>query len=164
MIISGYQGIGKSSLVKNDFGKYIDLESSNFFVNGVRPDNWHEIYVNIAKHLSDQGYRVFISSHKVVRDCLNERGIKFITISPSIFLKDKWIEKLQARYNSTKSDKDYKALMNAKTCYEENIVDLQQEKYTLVLNGMDYRLDDLIEWTYGRNKWIRFNHPDYFED
>lgn len=36
MIIIGYQGIGKSTIVRNAKG-YIDLESSNFRYNGVRP-------------------------------------------------------------------------------------------------------------------------------
>lgn len=44
MIIIGYQGIGKSSVAKEDY-KYIDLESSNFWVDGNRPnDYWPKAY------------------------------------------------------------------------------------------------------------------------
>ena len=41
MIYVGYQGIGKSSIA----GKHncIDLESGNFWDNGVRADNWYKI-------------------------------------------------------------------------------------------------------------------------
>ena len=85
MIYVGYQGIGKSSISgKNNC---IDLESGNFWVDGKRIDDWYKIYVNIAEHLSNQGYKVFMSSHKVVREELNKRKIEFKVIMPSIFLK-----------------------------------------------------------------------------
>ena len=59
MIISGYQGIGKSSLAgKNNC---IDLESGNFWVDGKRADDWYKQYCQIANHLTEQGYRVFFS-------------------------------------------------------------------------------------------------------
>ena len=38
MIIVGYQWIGKSTLANNETG-VIDLESSNFFVDGKRDEN-----------------------------------------------------------------------------------------------------------------------------
>ena len=58
-IISGYQGIGKSTLSKAGNG-YIDLESGNFFADGYRADDWYVVYSQIAIHLAEQGYRVFI--------------------------------------------------------------------------------------------------------
>ena len=64
MIYSGYQGIGKSTLCKND-RRFIDLESSNFFIDGKRDENWYKVYANIAKDLSDSGFNVFIASHKI---------------------------------------------------------------------------------------------------
>ena len=67
MIIIGYQGIGKSTLAKNSL-KYIDLESGNFWINGERDEQWYKPYCNIANHLSAQGYTVFTSSHKEVRE------------------------------------------------------------------------------------------------
>ena len=71
MVIVGYQGIGKSTLAKNRNG-FIDLESSNFFVNGERSPDWYIPYCEIALDLSKQGYDVFVSSHKVVRDELKK--------------------------------------------------------------------------------------------
>ena len=53
MIISGYQGIGKSTLAKNS-NKYIDLESGNFWIDGERQENWYKIYCKIAAHLSNK--------------------------------------------------------------------------------------------------------------
>lgn len=142
MIYVGYQGIGKSSISgKNNC---IDLESGNFWVDSKRIDDWYKIYVNIAEHLSNQGYKVFMSSHKVVREELNKRKIEFKVIMPSIFLKEKWIDKLQKRYDKSNLEKDYKALMNAKECYEENIEDLLQENHIIQIQDINYDLKDLI--------------------
>ena len=143
MIYVGYQGIGKSSISgKNNC---IDLESGNFWVDGNRVNDWYKIYVNIAEHLSNQGYKVFMSSHKVVREELNKRRIEFKVIMPSIFLKEQWIKRLQQRYDKSHLEKDYKALMNAKECYEENIEDLLQENHIIQIQDINYDLSDLIK-------------------
>ena len=76
MIFVGYQGIGKSSISGNG---NIDLESGNFWVNLTRYCDWYKVYCNIAKSLSEQGYNVFLSSHKVVRDELKKKKIKLWT-------------------------------------------------------------------------------------
>ena len=140
MIYVGYQGVGKSSIAgKNNC---IDLESGNFWVDGIRPNDWYKIYVNIAEHLSNQGYKVFMSSHKMVREELNNRGIEFTVICPSLALKEQWIKRLQERFDRTKSIKDFKALKNAEEMYEENIRDLTSEKNTIVITTTNY---DLLE-------------------
>ena len=142
MIYVGYQGIGKSSISgKNNC---IDLESSNFWVDNKRVDSWYKIYVNVAEHLSNQGYKVFMSSHKNVREELNKRKIEFKVIMPSIFLKEQWIKRLQQRYDKSQLYKDYKALMNAKECYEENIEDLLQENHIIQIQDINYDLNNLI--------------------
>lgn len=142
MIYVGYQGIGKSSISgKNNC---IDLESGNFWIDGNRANDWYKIYVNIAEHLSNQGYKVFMSSHKVIREELTNRGIEFTTMCPSLKLKEQWIERLQQRYDKSQLEKDYKALMNAKTMYEENIKDLLQENYIIQIQDINYDLNDLI--------------------
>ena len=143
MIYVGYQGIGKSSIAgKNNC---IDLESGNFWVDDKRTDNWHKIYVNIAEHLSNQGYKVFLSSHKVVREELYNRGIEFTAICPSLKLKEQWINRLQERFDRTRSTKDFKALKNAEEKYEENIKDLASEKNTIIITDVNYDLSDLIK-------------------
>ena len=143
MIYVGYQGVGKSSIAgKNNC---IDLESGNFWVEGERPKDWYKFYCNIAQHLSNQGYNVFISSHKVVREELNRRNAKFKVICPSLDLATKWVERLQKRYDETHLLKDYKALMNAKVDYYDNISDLLSEKDVIIVNKLDYDLNDYIK-------------------
>lgn len=158
LILCGYQGIGKSSLCNRPFSlsepkNVIDLESSNFFTPGYeRPENWYIIYAQIAKDLTEQGYMVFTSSHKVFRNYLNEIGEKFITISPALELKDVWIQKLRTRYKGEPSAKNNKALLNAEQMYEENIKDLQAEKFALVLDHENYNLVESI------SRYLRDNH------
>lgn len=143
MIYVGYQGIGKSTAA-HTYLDFIDLESGNFWVDGVRPDDWYKYYANIADHLSKQRYSVFTASHKVFRDYLKEKGIEFTTVYPSLALKDAWIGRLQERYNRTGLDKDYKALKNAEAMYEENIKDMASEKNTLEITDINYNLRQLI--------------------
>lgn len=145
MIVIGYQGIGKSTLAGRD-NKFIDLESGNFWVDGKRADDWYKPYCQIAEHLSQQGYIVFTSSHEVVRKQLEGSSEVIAVVYPSIKLKDEWIAKLEARYRESGLEKDYKALMNAKDRYEENIRELGEyghdhQVHRLVLTEMKYDLE-----------------------
>ena len=127
MIIVGYQGIGKSSISNSDT-RCIDLESGNFFVGGKRPDDWYKYYVNIAKHLSKQGYTVLVSSHKVVRDELKATNAEDVAVCfPDINIKEQWIERLRDRYKRTGLDKDWRALLNAEQNYMSSILELYDE-------------------------------------
>lgn len=144
MIYVGYQGIGKSTLChKRD--KCIDLESGNFFADGYRHEDWYKVYANIAKHLSNQGKIVFTSSHKVLREYMNKMGIRFTVVFPSLELKEQWIAKLKQRADETHKLKDFKAWLNARERYRENIHDLSKERHKVIITTMDYSLEDVIE-------------------
>ena len=145
MIIIGYQGIGKSTLAK-DSRKYIDLESGNFWVNGERDEQWYKPYCNIANHLSAQGYTVFTSSHKEIREELKNSNEIVKIVFPALELKTDWLIRLTNRYNESMLEKDYKALINASLYYEDNINDLMNEPFDkIVINNIDYNLRELIE-------------------
>ena len=146
MIVVGYQGIGKSTLAGRDY-KYIDLESGNFWIDGERADDWYKPYCKIAEYLSAQGYIVFVSSHEVVRQYLVENSKELVVlVYPSIELKDVWIDKLEKRYIKSGLEKDYKALMNAKYSYVENIRELQESciEYKLEINKLSYDLESML--------------------
>lgn len=137
MIIIGYQGIGKSS-VSGAYNNCIDLESSNFWHECRRPDDWYIYYCKIAVDLSKQGFTVFTSSHEVVRNYL----LKFtdvtpiVCVFPSASLKDVWIERLRERYEKDTSMKNRKALENAMYRYEESINDMT------LCGHLYYEIDD----------------------
>ena len=135
-IVVGYQGIGKSTLANSGNGRYIDLESSNFFVDNDRASNWATIYVNIAESLANQGYIVFVSSHTEVRIVLRNCHCDVGLIFPDTLLKDAWILKLKNRYFETESQKDFKAWQNAKNLYESSIRDLMQRIIILEIRVM----------------------------
>lgn len=147
-IISGYQGIGKSTLSQNRSG-YIDLESGNFFVGGVRADDWYIPYCQIAIHLAEQGYRVFVSSHAVVREYLASlpKTVDLFVCFPSFSLRRAWVKKLEERYQASKKDKDYRAWKNAEDRYPENIKELHETKgfVPIVICDMNYSLSRLID-------------------
>lgn len=145
MIIVGYQGIGKSTLAgKNGC---IDLESSNFWVDGKRDEKWYIPYCQIAIHLSEQGYTVFVSSHEVVRKTLADLYYrKTWIVYPVLELRTEWLSKLLERYIQTKLEKDYKALMNATDRYDSNIVEMATDRLqSYGISHIDYSLSDIVE-------------------
>lgn len=143
MIIIGYQGIGKSSLAGTE--NCIDLESGNFWVDGERSDEWYKPYCNIANHLSEQGYTVFVSSHECVREELKNSKEKVNLVFPALELRDQWIERLWNRYCKTGLDKDYKAYANAKYRYVENIYELMHCGIPYyAIKDMKYSLRDIV--------------------
>ena len=146
-VIVGYQGIGKSTLAFHN-NRVIDLESSCFFVDGKRADNWYIPYCNIARCLCKQGYIVCVSSHKEVREELAKKpASNQVIVYPSLALKDKWIDKLRYRYEQCDSSKNFKALKNAEQCYEANISDLMEQNgfEHIVIRDMNYDLAILLK-------------------
>lgn len=145
MIVIGYQGIGKSTLA-NAETKCIDLESGNFWVDGKRADDWYKPYCQIANHLSEQGYTVFVSSHEVVRKELEKSKELVCIVYPAIELENAWVYKLAKRYAMTKLDKDRKAYLNAKDRYKDNITELMNSPFVLYeIEDMNYDLNDIIQ-------------------
>lgn len=144
MIVIGYQGIGKSTLSNKDL-RFVDLESGNFWISGVRACDWYVPYCNIAEHLSQQGYIVFVSSHDVVRSQLIKSSEQVICCVPDLSLKDLWIEKLKNRYETSNLDKDYKAYMNASDKFTENVKEIANSPFEVLwLNTIEYDLQKLV--------------------
>ena len=157
MIFIGYQGIGKSTFCKDRMDA-IDFESSNFKyqVNNhgtlsiTRDKYWFMPYTNIAKDLSNQGYSVFISSHKDVRlQLVNRKDV--VAIVPALNLRDKWVKKLKDRYetelaeHNPNAEKHKFAYLNAEDCYVENIQNIMNDiKNIIIIENIDYDLNQLI--------------------
>lgn len=153
-IISGYQGIGKSTLSHNHPLEVLDLESSNFFVDGIRHEDWYKVYGNIALDLALQGHVVLISSHKNVRDYIKDisdkedqlLSVHLFTCFPDYRLKYEWVDRLRSRYDRTKSPKDFKAYANAASSFDANIKNMYEQEgfFPIVIKDMNYDLACLI--------------------
>lgn len=162
MIITGYQGIGKSTLAKVS-DKIIDLESSCFWKydkydlkkegNKTRPDDWFVYYCQMAQYLSKQGYIVFVSCHPEVRKFLSIHSEeRFFAIFPSKSIKNDWLKRLKDRYDQSGSEKDLRALEHAEKFYDSDINQLWNEcqygeEYyddAQIINDVNYNLVDLV--------------------
>lgn len=158
MIITGYQGIGKSTLASKN-NKIIDLESSSFWKydeetkQKVRHNDWYVYYCQVAQHLSAQGYTVFVSCHQEVRDWLSKHNKeKFCAIFPSKDIKEDWLKRLEDRYNDSKSEKDLRAWEHAKNSFDSAIARLWYEcQYNVeyysnvaIIDDINYDLQELV--------------------
>lgn len=148
-IVIGYQGIGKSTCAKN-LSDCIDFESSLFKIDGDRDDNWYVIYCRQAVSLAKQGYTVFVSSHKDVRDELakydTEGKYVVVIIAPHYRLKDCWIAKLNRRYSDDPTDKNYIAWQASEARYDADILDLASDsRFSFIfIESMQYHFSSMI--------------------
>ncbi len=154
MIISAFQGVGKSTLAK-DNPLFIDLESSCF--DKANP-NWYLDYCRIAMDLDRQGYIVFVSAHKPVRDYLKQfEYLNYFMIMYAKPLKNYAVSKVKERYEQTQSLKDYNALKRAETSfdsiYDEILKDFDNGLKVCWITDEKYVLKDLIEAFVKLQQW-----------
>lgn len=118
-VISGFAGIGKSTLAKLHPEAFIDLDSSQFSWKDYNPntdkeaakgtfkernENFASDYVAaIQKCITEHPDKVIlISQHQPVRDELVKKGIKFALAFPAIEEKEEFIRRYQSRGNNDK--------------------------------------------------------------
>lgn len=124
MIIFGYPGVGKSTLGGTD--KFIDLDSSNFWVDGFRNLNWYKEISKIAISISEQGFNVLLPTHQLVRDEVISHTKDVLCVFPSMNLKDMWVQKLKDRYEQHKSAKNFKAYEYAESKYIQSVLEMER--------------------------------------
>ncbi len=150
LIVIGYPGIGKSTVVKSSHIKIIDFESSLFYINDIRQPDWYKIYAKQATELARQGYMVLVSAHKEVRDELAKYipngNFDIVTIAPAYNLEKEWIRKLRDRYEADSTPKNFAAYTNAIEHYRENITDMASDtRFShIFINSMDYKLGKIL--------------------
>lgn len=91
MIICGFPGTGKSTMAR--FSRWVDLESTPF-----EHDWWR--YAKVAKHMSDNGYTVMISTHEELLGCFEQMEVPYTVIVPHICDKNIYIERYKKRGNT----------------------------------------------------------------
>lgn len=154
LIIVGYPGVGKSSYSSSVY-RTIDLESSNFMIDGERDNNWYKVYCNIAISLAKQGYIVFVSSHWQVVErlagyCLDEKYVVAI-VAPHEDLSTMWIEKLHNRYlEDQNNEKNRRAYEHAKKNFNFDIHQLssQTDFPYIPIISMNYSFREIVSGLY----------------
>lgn len=108
-IISAFPACGKSYIFENmKFIDCVDSDSSKFSwvldengnSTGVRnpefPDNYKQHIVSLIGKVD----YIFVSSHKEVRDMLNEADLCWVSVMPSSELKNEWVGRCFTRGNT----------------------------------------------------------------
>ena len=153
MIFSAFQGIGKTTLAKSDL-KIIDLESSSFDKNN---EGWYKDYVRVAYDLVKQGYIVFVSSHKVVRDYIlrtidDKSNYAMIMYEKNleVYCLDKLVERFEASpEDSDEAHKNFRAYQRAASDFDPIYNELKFDEQNLGLKVIwltdkNYNLADII--------------------
>ena len=156
MIFSAYQGIGKSTLAKNNL-EIIDFESSCFDKSN---PNWYKDYVNAAINLHKQGYIVFISAHKVVRDYMlqqlenkNDYAMIMYDKNLEVYCLDKLSERFEKsceEYGQEHpiSRKNWNAYQNAGAYFEDSYNEIKEDEKNglnvIWITDKDYDLESII--------------------
>ena len=93
MIICGFPGVGKTMMAK--FSRWVDLESTPFSYRG----QWL-LYAEVAKHMSDNGYTVMVSTHAEMLEALEQIEARYTVVIPPITDKDTYLRRYVLRGNT----------------------------------------------------------------
>ncbi|MBI5421052.1 MAG: hypothetical protein HZA35_01935 [Parcubacteria group bacterium] len=145
IVVSGFPGVGKSTLFNNPNGlTLLDSDSSGFSwlnqAEKIRHPEWPANYIQHIRENLGKVDLIFVSSHDVVRDALVEAGIQFTLVYPGLDMKDEYIQRYIQRGNAGA----FVALLQAN--YEIWIHDLmKQEHCTHVVLQPGQYLADVIK-------------------
>ena len=98
LVVSAFPGCGKSHLFRNKgVMKILDSDSSTF-----DKSQFPENYINHIKSNIGDADIILVSSHKEVRDALQNQGINFTLVYPKKDIKDEYIQRYIDRGNDGK--------------------------------------------------------------
>ena len=98
LVVSAFPGCGKSHLFRNKGDKKILDSDSSTFDKSQFPEN----YINHIKSNIGDVDMILVSSHKEVRDALQNQGINFTLVYPKKDNKDAYIQRYIDRGNDGK--------------------------------------------------------------
>jgi hypothetical protein len=171
MILVGYPGIGRSTLVENQEqcsfrNHYIDLEKENFIetpgrriISDADKVSLFTKYVDTAISLHKQGNVVMVSSSYMVRKILKRKVTEYrstlnntdvVYCFPHINMKNEWLVRLKRQHFYYKNDRTGKAYKRAEICYINDIYSMSTDVLELkfpyiIINNMDYNLNYEID-------------------
>lgn len=136
IIISGFSNIGKSSLSKFKDLNYIDFDT-HFFR---KEEGWEKMYVECLLALSSKYDYVFITTHGVMLERLNELGIEYYLVYPKRELKDEYKNRAISRNSSEEFVNGFFSR------WDEHISDCEKNIFAkkIVLESGEY-LSDVID-------------------
>ena len=102
-VLAGFPGTGKSYMFRNNDENLVllDSDSSKFSweSKGVRHPGFPQNYIEHIKENIGVADFIFVSTHDVVIKALQESGIPFTLIYPSVELKEIYLRNYKARGN-----------------------------------------------------------------
>lgn len=122
LIISGFPGIGKSVLAKDEYAyidnlvyKVYDSDSSHFSKEASFPINYMQ-HVQQILDKKDEYSIILISTHEAIREELIHQGIHYWLVYPEIFEKEAFLQRYRDRGNDDKFiqllEKNYETWIN----------------------------------------------------
>ena len=91
MIICGFPGTGKSVMAR--YSKWVDLESTPF------RKNWR-LYAEVARHMSDHGHTVMVSTHPELLDELEQLEARYTVVIPDTTDVQTYMDRYEKRGNT----------------------------------------------------------------
>lgn len=133
MIICGFPGIGKSTLAK--FSNWVDLESTPFEKDWIR-------YAKVAKHMSDNGYNVMVSTHPQLLEQFEQMEVRYTVVIPPIDDLKIYLN----RYKRRENDESFIALLEKEwENWLRDIITFTSRNKTIVILPEDGCLQAYIE-------------------
>lgn len=139
IIISGFAGIGKTTVTEKYPNQIVDLESSDYkwiyedkdtanMLKEVRKGvshkhqnpAWPQNYVNAIKKYSEKFDVVLIAQHEDIRNLLDKNKVEYVLCFPNSNCKKEYVE----RYTKRGNQQDFMEMM--KNNFEQRIEDLKK--------------------------------------
>lgn len=135
-IISGFAGIGKSTLARDCV--VVDLESTPFTQStNIDKDKIWDAYIDVALHMQNNGYKVVVSAHNQLRERMQERNIDYVFVSPDVSTKEEYIK----RYIERKNTDAFIEMLSGK--WDSFVEKLNNEEVHITLSSGEF-LSDII--------------------
>lgn len=144
IIICGFPGVGKTACEK--YARVLDAESSAYshIIDPVemtcrKNDEFPTNYIDMVESemKSDRWDIILLSSHKVVRDELKRRNIKFVAVCPQVDCLPDYL----GRYLKRGSDYDF--MVDIANKWSRYISDMADEELCITLEKGQYISDIL---------------------